>query len=721
MQPFKLTSKDLTLIFIGGALAALINLFRLPLFFEAEFVFGGVIFLLVAVFRGPWVAVLTAIIGTIPLVLAWGSFWPLLTFGLEALLVGLAFAYKRTNVILLVIVYWLFIGMPISWYSISQYEFFLDAHRLTILIKQLTNAILYAHIAAILMYVPTVKNYLKRKDSDILLSIREQSSHIISSLLITAGILFFFYDLNKKVTDANQQMYLTQQKYHDSLFFELDCLLQVKINALNEFKFTLAAIWNDPPKRKEGLLAFNRRHHEFMTMIITDEKGRLIHSSPAELVENINKTGETISVSDRHYFINAIDSDQVYVSPGFFGRGFGTNLIAAISAGVPSNSSLTNQGVVEGTFALKSLNKIRQIVNELNPELSAVVLDQNNKVVSFSEALELELFQTLNIETVKDNHHNHIHSNDIFITDSLGSESYYYQDTEFSFGWKLVSLQSESQFAAVVERTLILFSLSMLILVFVAKLLAQIISHYWTYSMHRLNKMIERGAGFEHDVAFDKNIELPIEIQNLYQEIKQKRLEVFAMNQKLQNTVAERTDKLQSANKQLYELARKDALTQLDNRHVFNEMMQEIWQRCQKDISMMTMLLIDIDHFKKINDSYGHPVGDDVLRQLARELECFKDHEIACLARIGGEEFCFLLSDSKHDKAIKLAEDIRKHIENHVFEISQNKSVRITVSVGVATIDTTKFTPTKLYQLADNALYQSKHAGRNQVNAELSN
>ncbi len=110
-------------------------------------------------------------------------------------------------------------------------------------------------------------------------------------------------------------------------------------------------------------------------------------------------------------------------------------------------------------------------------------------------------------------------------------------------------------------------------------------------------------------------------------------------------------------------------------------------------------------------------MGDEVLLKLANELKTVNAPAVECLARLGGEEFCMLLKGELHTNAIALAEKIRLHIEQTTFHISAEKDLNITVSLGIATIDPTKFTPTKLYQLADNALYEAKHAGRNQIKA----
>ncbi len=716
---YKFNQKDWVFIFSFGVLAALVNMFRLPLFFEAEFVFGPFLVLLIAVFRGPLAGVLTSIIATIPLVYAWGSYWATLTFGLEAFFVGYIYSLKRYNVILLVMAYWLFIGMPVSWYSISQYELFLDSHRTSILIKQLTNAIVYAHITAMLMYLPVVRSYLTQERSLPTVSIKEQSSHTISTLLITVGIFFFFFGLNQTIKNAGERFSYEHDSKHNQLSFHLEHILDSKINAISEFRYTLSKVWQDSELREQSLLEFNQRHPEFKTMILADKDGNLINSSPRELVNDVIQKNKSISVADRDYFKLAIDSQNTFVSPGFIGRGFGNELISAVSAGVPDLDNLQgNVGVLEGSFILDSLQEVHKYIQDLSPEVNAVLVDQSNHVLIASNDLAMTALQTMIVSKGVDTFYNHDLVSIVYEDGSQSSEVYYFAESTFDFGWKLITFQNETRFADLIEKTLIAFAVSIVMLVLIAKLLASTISHSWSYSMHRLNEMIERGNDFNGEIEeFEDNERMPIEVNNLYQEIKRSRLENIKMNQQLQNTVAERTEKLQTANAKLIVMAREDALTQLENRRVFTEVMQELWLDCQKNLLSMSMLIIDIDHFKKVNDSYGHPAGDDVLVQLARELEKFKDPAIECIARIGGEEFCFLIKDMMHAEVIKLANKIRQHIEQVIFHVGAEKHIHITVSGGLATIDPTKFTPTKLYQLADNGLYEAKHAGRNQVKA----
>jgi diguanylate cyclase (GGDEF)-like protein len=705
------------IVVVMGLAAAAINLFRLPLFFEAEFIFGQFLVLLVAIYRGPVAGLLCAMIATAPLVDAWGSYWATLIFGMEAIFVGIAFRFVRFNVILLVMLYWIAIGMPVSWYSISDYEHFLDSHRTAILIKQITNAIVYAHIAALLMFLPLTKKWLGVNRQSGTLSIREQSSHIISSLLITCGVAFFFYNVNQSIKVSGAEYSRNHDTKHQQLKAELTELFSRKITAMSEYKYLLSGIWNDVEQRQQSLLDFNQRYDQFRTMVIADTDGDLLHSSPAELVKNVVAQNESINVADRDYFINAMNTETTYVSPAFVGRGFGKDLIVAISTGVPDpQQPNSNLGIIEGSFILTNLRRIRTMLNNIDPSVGAILLDQNNHVVLASDALMLSPLEPIELVKGVDTFYEHSLVNIRRGGGQTGRDVYYLAESVFPWQWKLITLQDEAKFADVIERSLIIFAVTIVLVVVISNMLAFAISHSWSYHMRRLNDLIERGDEFARELdEFENNDQLPEEIVNLYQEIKNSRQAIVKMNQELQNTVAERTEKLQLVNAKLNKMASEDALTKLDNRRVFNKKLNELWQGCQLNLSPLSMLIIDIDHFKKINDTYGHPAGDQVLTQLANHLKQFDDNSVNCLARLGGEEFCYLMANHSHQQAVELAEQVRQHMEQAEFTIGCDKPIRLTISVGVATINPTRFTAAKLYQLADNALYEAKHSGRNQV------
>ncbi len=164
----------------------------------------------------------------------------------------------------------------------------------------------------------------------------------------------------------------------------------------------------------------------------------------------------------------------------------------------------------------------------------------------------------------------------------------------------------------------------------------------------------------------------------------------------------------------MYDLATRDALTQALNRKAIIELIGEEFQRSSSRNLPLTILLLDIDHFKKVNDTYGHPAGDYVLKETCALIMNKMIRQQDALGRYGGEEFALLLRETKLQVAIDVAERIRAAIEkqNYTFE---EKQMPITISLGVATLDSTSKSPDELIATADRALYDAKNQGRNRV------
>lgn len=172
---------------------------------------------------------------------------------------------------------------------------------------------------------------------------------------------------------------------------------------------------------------------------------------------------------------------------------------------------------------------------------------------------------------------------------------------------------------------------------------------------------------------------------------------------------------LENANQQIEILANTDQLTSVHNRRSFNLLAEQEFQRSNRHKHSLSLLLMDLDSFKKVNDNYGHEVGDFVLKafaQLCKEALRRSDS----LSRIGGEEFTILLPMTNWEGARQLAEQIRTKVAAHDFYIeSVNCHLNISVSIGVSSLTDKKQSVKDLLVQADNALYTAKENGRNQV------
>jgi diguanylate cyclase len=157
-----------------------------------------------------------------------------------------------------------------------------------------------------------------------------------------------------------------------------------------------------------------------------------------------------------------------------------------------------------------------------------------------------------------------------------------------------------------------------------------------------------------------------------------------------------------------------DFLTGLNNVRQFDNIFNVVAQQVMRNKEYLSLLFLDIDSFKKINDTYGHISGDIILRDLAVILRnTCRDSNI--VSRNGGEEFSVLLLDCPSARALEVAERIRKNVESNKFHISDKVSINITISIGISTYPNITNNIDNLLKHADNALYEAKRTGRNKV------
>jgi two-component system cell cycle response regulator len=164
---------------------------------------------------------------------------------------------------------------------------------------------------------------------------------------------------------------------------------------------------------------------------------------------------------------------------------------------------------------------------------------------------------------------------------------------------------------------------------------------------------------------------------------------------------------------EIYRLTTVDGLTQVFNRRYFEETVEREISRCQRYGRQLSLVMVDIDRFKLINDNFGHLAGDHVLKHVASAIKTRIRRE-DILSRYGGEEFALLLPEIDVKGAAALAEKIRKLIEKQKFEFDKQE-IPVTISAGVAALKTPSYEAADLVRAADTQLYAAKNEGRNKV------
>jgi diguanylate cyclase (GGDEF)-like protein len=185
--------------------------------------------------------------------------------------------------------------------------------------------------------------------------------------------------------------------------------------------------------------------------------------------------------------------------------------------------------------------------------------------------------------------------------------------------------------------------------------------------------------------------------------------------QDLTNALRKNYNALEKKTEELEEEANTDPLTGLYNRRVINGQLKYQIGLARRSGNPMSVIMIDIDHFKKVNDTYGHLCGDSVLKTIAGILK-EKSRDINIVGRYGGEEFMIIGPISDHKTAFYMAERLRVLVENTEFSCEETgKKFRVTISAGVAVWNPRIKTGRELIKLSDDALYQAKKSGRNRV------
>ncbi|QIZ77519.1 GGDEF domain-containing protein [Ferrimonas lipolytica] len=196
-------------------------------------------------------------------------------------------------------------------------------------------------------------------------------------------------------------------------------------------------------------------------------------------------------------------------------------------------------------------------------------------------------------------------------------------------------------------------------------------------------------------------------------QLEQKKQQLSSADQKQYSSLQQQIDSLESKNRMLHEKTWVDPLTGLRNRLFFNEQYQAEVARSNREQTTLSLLILDLDFFKNVNDQHGHPVGDEVLRQVAKRLYYSLRRPADALCRIGGEEFAILLPQTNKQGAEHVANTLLKKVAEKPI-IYQQQELYVTASIGCATLVQQVALPDmELFNRADSALYHAKARGRN--------
>jgi diguanylate cyclase (GGDEF)-like protein len=431
------------------------------------------------------------------------------------------------------------------------------------------------------------------------------------------------------------------------------------------------------------------------TLSVVDKNGTVLCSTLPTMVG--------LDLGDRYYFKKALETHDFVVSDYLFARG--TKLPSIVAAYPVAAIGADDESVM---VAAINLDWMSQIMNKLGdrPGVSAVLVDSEGTVLATSSdqagmiGRPLEKLSSLSAITESDSK-----TGSVSITDSDGTRHMVSFARVGSTGSRLVVSIDEAKIAADADRDIRTAYLQLAFVCLFVLLGALVAAERLIIRPITMMAATAQRFGRGDWSARAARIGLPAEFIPLSRAFN-------AMAAKL----TERERQLVATNDRLTVIASMDMLSGLANRRGLQGRLEFEWLRALQNRQALALLMIDVDHFKMFNDTYGHLEGDACLTRLGETLAGIANETMGFAARYGGEEFCLLLPNQNCEQAMQVGELVRAEISDLAMPHTTSPHRHVTVSIGVAcaTPDEAQ-QPSDLIEAADAALYAAKHRGRNAV------
>lgn len=484
----------------------------------------------------------------------------------------------------------------------------------------------------------------------------------------------------------------------------------------------------------------------FLTMLVANQDGFVVSAAPLRNPEGRDVLSLITQVNDRPYFVVPMRDRSTFVSEVFLGRGFGNDPIVAISAPIedPAGRAI---GVVEGSLDLSAFEKLVTPAR-VTPGIDYLIVDGRDRVIysggtstlpSLTPIGESPLLRAARIERG-----NAPFTYDGEVATSEARDPRLAGKCSTDVGWTIlvsqslapIRAESRRQYALALAWTAAALLVAVLISVAIARsvtrpidTLSAAVSAFHPHGalptivrtgsepaelallLDRFNTMAHRAN--ESDRSMNQALHESRETQAELARVLQTR--EFEVHQRTAELAA-RSEELAAVNARLEQLANVDPLTGIANRRALMSAFDLASRNALRECLPVSILAVDVDHFKAYNDALGHPAGDQCLKQVAGALESVARRPLDAAGRTGGEEFVVVLYAVAGGTAVRLGEKLRRAVEALRIPHPGSPLGWVTVSVGVATIVPDSATETSdAMDLADTALYEAKRAGRNRV------
>jgi diguanylate cyclase (GGDEF)-like protein len=716
----KINQQHLLFSIALGVVGLLINCYPIQFFANVQFVLGNTVTVIAAVLLGPWYAFVTAMLASTGLMINWDSPHVYLFFGLEALFLGYA---RRRDIYALYAdaTYWLVIGAPLVYLYVTFIMDIPSSHLGFIIAKQGVNGLVYTSIASLLILAIPKLWFFKDKVKDRHRRLLSAQLTYFFTLMVTLTLLFSALIFNYYFLDRQQKM--LKENINDAVSH----LATSAQNYINNHKTVIAnaanqlTIASDDPLQWQPMLSnLHNSYPGFISMLIANPQAEIVAASPVSRLLAQSKTQKT-TIKDRDYFIESFYNHRLFVSSVFLGRGFGNDSIIAMSAPFYTNEQhTTTAGIVEGSLDLNHFSHIDQ-ASEYADDESVVMVDEQNQIIYASEKLGLKSLSKFNFAINNGVYRTRLELLNIERPKSIVPE-YIYAHQTLDNGWTVYILKEFSPLLKLAEEQMFSSFIMLLISLIGTFYISRKLSALLTVPLEAVaSQFSPSGLGLNKIQSIDENS--PKEVFSLYQRLAASKQQLIDHQVELEETVVRRTEELETANRKLKELVDRDPLTGLYNRRYAERKFTELLDFCLRSEQAITVVVLDLDLFKNINDNYGHLAGDECLRIVAQLLQKYFKRDIDIVSRYGGEEFLLILP-------LTNALHIKHHLNSfrealadlEMISPEDKRSFTVTVSIGAITANPDYANELdKWIKIADDNLYKAKQEGRNKTVIDIIN
>jgi diguanylate cyclase (GGDEF)-like protein len=607
----------------------------------------------------------------------------------------------RVRFLSAILLFWLVIGLPIT--SMIVYINLSLSFQVSVFIALpfILSGYICGMSALLVYWLLPINSQLKKFNILPKFSRLVFEFNLVSVMLPLFIVVLFFIWRSTEISEISVSRDL------DNAIEELNrssiALLGNRVHALTS---TAALITNEKniQYRANILDAVANTSTNIESMVVTDKDGMILIAAPDQYAAKLPKLND-INISFREYFQQTKKNKESVISNAIKGSGFGSLDIVAITAPILTENGF--EGLVQAAVKLDSLVD-QSVINAIqNTKIALIVTDAKDSVIYSSPIFGLKKLALLEKNIGQASYTFSLPK--ITISD----KEYLYREFSNKNGWKIYALTDPSR----------IFKDTSAYFIFMVIIFLQNIVFIAIFSRGLASNIVGPLRNLEAFIKGQKEPERLLEEAKVSQEMfnvtenvikTQKISEDF--QRELKEQVTEKTKELQALNVKILSVSRTDSLTGLFNRRAFNEKAQQAYMFYKRNKKSCTLAFIDIDHFKNINDTYGHKTGDECLVDVANVIAdmCPRDTDI--VARYGGEEFLIFFASDKPQLDLDHIKSIHQAIEDRQ-KIYTDKLIQLTVSVGVVNVvDDFSKSMVDLISLADKQLYLSKGNGRNQIN-----